>query len=540
MERKKMCKQILVLATLTLLVMADAVPFMMYGQESTTPTSYKTIIERAREEGITRDLTLDECIRMALENNLEIELVRYQPFLSQETLNAALGAYDFVMDSSIGYQRFESPNTNVVNAAFIGNEIVRDGYSFDVSFSKALSTGGSLTLSMSDNRTTSSFNTTDPVYASQIQANFVQPLWKNFRIDSTRRSIIQARRDLQISEIQFQDQVSETVRTVEDVYWGLVNAIEQQNIQLQSRELALVQLRDNQKRVEIGTLAPIEITRTKSEVAQAEQGVIAAESSIIQSMNRLKNLILKDSADTLWQQVLIPVDRPVITEQIPTEQEALEVASQRRPEIKNLQINLEKNDTDIEYYENQSKPQLDLEASYTTQGTAGPNFTDGVGPGGEIIPNPFQGGWGTVYEQVFKQNYPGVTVALNFRYYFGNNTAKANLASAKIQKDINITTMQQTLQGIRVEVVSAIYTLRTSQQNLESAIIARQFREEQLDGETKRFQAGLATNFEVLQAQRDLAQSRAAELSARIELKQAIVALQRYMFTNLDKYNIEF
>jgi len=540
MERKKIWQQLLVLTTLVLLVMADAVPFMMYGQEATTLTSYKTIIERAREQGITRDLTLDECIRMALENNLEIELVRYQPFLSQESLNAALGAYDFVMDSSIGYQRFESPNTNVVNAAFIGNNIVRDGYSFDVSVTKALSTGGSVTVSMSDNRTTSTFNTTDPVYAANIQANFVQPLWKNFRIDSTRRSIIQARRDLEISEIDFQDQVSETVRTVEDVYWGLVNAIEQQNIQLQSRELALVQLRDNQKRVEIGTLAPIEITRTKSEVAQAEQGVIAAESSIIQSMNRLKNLILKDSGHLLWQQVLIPVDRPVITEQIPTEEEALETASQRRPEIKNLQISLSKNDTDIEYYENQTKPQLDLEASYTTQGTAGPNFEPGVGPGGEIIPNPFRGGWGTVYEQIFKQNYPGVSVALSFRYFFGNNTAKANLASAKIQKDINLTTLQQTRQGIRVEIVSAIYTLRTSQQNLESAIIARQFREEQLEGETKRFQAGLATNFEVLQAQRDLAQSRAAELSARIELKQAIVALQRFMFTNLDKYDIEF
>jgi outer membrane protein TolC len=365
-------------------------------------------------------------------------------------------------------------------------------------------------------------------------------LWKNFRIDSTRRSIIQARRDLQISEIEFQDQVSETVRTVEDVYWGLVNAIEQQNIQLQSRELALVQLRDNQKRVEIGTLAPIEITRTKSEVAQSEQGVIAAESNIIQSMNRLKNLILNDSNDPMWRQVIIPVDRPVITEQIPTEEDALDTAFKRRPEVKNLQISLEKDETDIQYYENQTKPQLDLEATYVTQGTAGPNFEDGVDDEGNIIPNPFRGGWGTVYEQVFKQNYPGFTIGVSFRYYFGNQTAKANLASARIQKDIDETSLRQALQGIRVEVVSAIYTLRTSQQNLESAIVARQFREEQLDGETKRFQAGLATNFEVLQAQRDLAQSRAAELSARIELKQAIVALQRFMFTNLDKYEIEF
>jgi outer membrane protein TolC len=141
---------------------------------------------------------------------------------------------------------------------------------------------------------------------------------------------------------------------------------------------------------------------------------------------------------------------------------------------------------------------------------------------------------------LFKQDFPDYVFAVDFQYVFGNRSAKANLASTRIDKERNQTTLNQTVQNIKVEVLSAIYTLRTDRQNLESAIVARQFREEQLDGETKRFQAGLATNFEVLQAQRDLAQSLAAELSARIDLKRAIVYLQRAMFVNLDKFNLEF
>jgi len=522
-----------------LLLFASIAPVLAQEQNQSTHRLYVTILEKAREKGLAREMALDECIRLVLKNNLSIEYSRYQPFLSQEALNSTMGVYDFALDTTGAYQKRESPQTNIINAQFIGNTFSSSDYNANATLSRYVSTGANVTVTLDNNRSSANYNETSPVYGGFLGLSLTQPLWKDFKIDTNRRMILNARKDVEISEIDFKDQVSNTVKSAEDVYWDLVDAIEQQNIQIQSRELAIIQLRDNQKRVEIGTLAPIEITRTLSEVAQAQQAVIAAEASIIQYQNTLKNIIANEPSDPIWELMIIPTDKPEITEKVYTAEEALKTASERRPEIKTLNISLEKNDIDIRYYENQTKPRLDLQASYGSRGTAGPNFED-VEVDGELVPNEFKGKLGTVYEQIFKQDYMDYRIAFNFQYIFGNRSAKANLASSRIQKQQNQTSMTQTLQTIRVEVLSAIQTIQVNRNNLESAIVARQYRVEQLDGETKRFQAGLATNFEVLQAQRDLSQSRAAELSARIDLKKAIVALQRFTFTNLDKYNMEF
>lgn len=549
-------KRLAAFIALCLLLLPDAALLRAQDQGPVAPKPgeyrpYKTIVETAREQGTARDMHLDECIELALKNNLTIEYNRYIPLLREESFLAAHGVYDFVLDSGLGYQKNESPVTDLLRRELLGIETYKNtNYNFNVGVSKYLPTGGTFSVSFDNNRTATNTNVYNPTFNGSMDVSFTQPLWQNLPIDSSRRSIILASKDRTISQIDFENQVSDTLRNVEVAYWDLVNAIETQRISIQSRELAIIQYRDNQKRVEIGTLAPITVTQTRAEVARQEQAVIAAEAGIIQSENILKSVIVKDPNDPVWNQVIIPVDEPQIPDKMMTTQDALDLAYKNRPEVRSLVIQLEKDDVDIKYFANQTKPKLDLVASYSSPGVAGPNIQTPVldGDGNPVLDpsgNPvmqdtdFTGRLGTVYEQVLKQDFPNYTFALKLQYPLGNQSAKANLASARLAKDQNLTLQRQTLQNIRLEVINFVQTVEVNQRSLNTAIVARQFQEEQLNGETKRFQAGLSTNYEVLQTQRDLAQARASELAAKIDLKKSIVALQKATFTNLSDHQLE-
>jgi len=534
-----------------LLCLGGVSPLLAQTSPQKEYTSYKTLIEKAVETGTAKQMSLDNCIELALRKNLSIELDRYQPLVNQESLKAALGVYDYVLDSELSYSKNENPITDRLRRELLGIETFQNtNYNFNLGVSKYFSTGGSLTITTDNNRAASNTNVYNPTFNGSVAASFTQPLWKNFKIDGNRRSIKMAEKDRQISEIDFELKVSDVLKSVEDTYWSLVNAIEQQNIQIQSRELALIQLRDNQKRVEIGTLAPIVITQTRAEVAQSEQAVIAAEADIILNLNLLKNLIANDWEDPLWKQTIIPTDKPVVADRVPELRDSIMLAVKNRPEMRQLELSLEKDDIDIHYYENQLRPKLDLVASYNPNGVAGPNIKEIVrddqgnpviGPDGLPLTQdgPFTGRLGTVYEQILKQDYVNYSIALRFQYPIGNNTAKANLAMARLGRDQTATTHKQTRQSVGVEVLNAVQTIEVNRKSLESAIVARQFQEEQLDGQNKRYQAGLTTNFEVLQTQRDLASAKAAELTALINLKKSFTAFQKATFTILEQHQLE-
>ncbi|HOB54266.1 MAG TPA: TolC family protein [Acidobacteriota bacterium] len=517
-----------------------------------TSMLYTTILERAVKDGKARDLRLNDCIDLALRQNLDIEINRYQPLIRNESLLAANGVYDYSVNVDGTYTNSEAPITDILRQEVLGiTEFKSSSYDLNFTFNRYLPTGGTATLGFLNSRDSSNTNLYNPTYTGRMNVQFVQPLWKNRSIDSNRRTIQLADKDKAISEIDFENRVSGIIKTVEDTYWDLVNAIEQQRIQIQSAELAIIQLRDNQKRVEIGTLAPIVITQTRAEVAQSIQRVISAEASIIQAENSLKNAITSDPNDPIWDTFLIPVDKPEIPSEVASLDQAVEQAFKNRPEIRSLNLELEKDDIDIRYYNNQTKPKFDFTATLGPNGAAGPNVKVAVldengnpviGPDGQPLyedSDKFTGRLNKVYSQIFSFDYTDWSVRFNFQYIFGNDAAKAALATARLGKDLNLSTLKQTFQGVRVEVLNAIQTIEVNRKSLYSATIARQFQEEQLTGQNKRFQAGLATNFEVLQTQRDLATARAAELSSLINLKKSIVALNKSTFTLLTQNQLE-
>ncbi len=558
MSRSGFIQRTFVFITVAALVLAYVPPVQAQAEAQAeaaaedTSMLYTTILERAVKDGKARDIRLSDCVDLALRKNLDIEINRYQPLVRNESLLAANGVYDYTMNVDGTYANSEAPITDILRQEVLGiSEYKSSAYDLNFTFNRYLPTGGTATLGFLNSRDSSNTNLYNPTYSGRMNAQFVQPLWKNRAIDANRRTIQLAGKDKAISEIDFENRVSGIIKTVEDTYWDLVNAIEQQRIQIQSAELAIIQLRDNQKRVEIGTLAPIVITQTRAEVAQAIQRVISAEASIIQAENSLKNAITNDPNDPIWDEFLLPVDKPEIPAEVATLDQAVELAYKNRPEIRSLNVELEKDDIDIRYYDNQTKPKLDFTASIGPNGAAGPNVKVAVldengnpvyGPDGLPLyeeSDKFTGRLNKVYSQIFSFDYTDWSLRFNFQYIFGNDAAKAQLAIARLGKDQNLATLKQTFQGVRVEVLNAIQTIEVNRKSLYSATIARQFQEEQLTGQNKRFQAGLATNFEVLQTQRDLANARAAELSSLISLKKSIVALNKSTFTLLTQNQLE-
>ncbi len=505
---------------------------------------YRTIIEQAKEKGSVMEMTLDECVERALQKNLSIEVQHYLPLMSREQFHAALGVYDYQLKSNIGYQKMERPVMSTLQQEYLKlDTTLSKDLTFGATLSKYLSTGGSFTISSDNDRSTSNTNRFSPTYSGAVKLGFTQPLWRDFSIDQNRRTILLAKKDKTISELDFEAQVSDIARTVEVAYWDLVNAIEQQKIQIASRELSLIQLRDNRKRVEVGTLAPIIITQTMAEVAQAEQSVIASEADIVRAQNALKNFVCNEKGDELWVKTILPKQMPIVPQAIPTVEELIDKAVEQRPEVKKYRLTLERDDIDIKFFRNQKKPRLDFDASYTSNGLASPNYRENVYDNdGNVIGEQdgrFTGNLGTVYEQIFKQKYRDYSVGLTLTYTFGNKTAEANLAVAKLSKGQDEATLRQTVQNIEVDVFNAVQTIEVSRKSLVAALATRKFQEEQLDGQQKRYQAGLTTNFEVLQTQRDLTNAKAAELSALITLKKAFVELNRATFSILDQNKMD-
>lgn len=539
------------LAAVLLLLPATSLAQETTPQPAPTYSTYRTLIETAKEQGKARDISLADCIEMALKRNLDIQMSRYQPLIQTESLKAALGVYDFGVTGSTGYGKTQRPIMDAVSRRVLNTSTSNiDSYSFTAGISRYLSTGGTVSVSLDNSRTSSNTSFASPNFGGSIGVDFSQPLWRGFKIDQNRHSILIARKDRAISDITFENMVASTVKTVEDTYWDLVNSIEQQKIQLQSREIALIQLRDNQKRVEVGTLAPIVITQTRAEVAQWEQSVIDAEAAIIQKENALKNLIANDPKDEVWGQMLIPHDTPTIPEKIMAPDEAFTTALRQRPEVRSLNLNLEKDDIDIKFAKDSTKPKLDLVASYSTNGSSSPNYRETMldangnpvlDPNGDPIKvdGPFTGGMGTTWEQMLKHDYKNYSFKVNFEYTLGNHAAKAKLASARLGRAKDEADLRKTMQTIRVDVQNALQGIEVNRKSLEAAAAARQYQEEQLDGQNKRFQAGLTTNFEVLQAQRDLAKARATELQSRISLRKAVTSLLSATFTHLQQNQLE-
>jgi HAE1 family hydrophobic/amphiphilic exporter-1 len=527
---------------------------LVFGQtpssdELTTPDSYK---DRIRKSGSFLEMSLNDAIRLALTNNLELEIENYNEDLTRMRVFGTRGYYDPVVRFSLGWISNTRPSTSILDA---GSEIpttIFKNWSFDSRLTQNLVGGGVLTVDFNNDRSTtnSAFSFINPQFGSAFAINYTQPLWRGFRQTSVERQLKIYNLDTEISDSQFKQRVSEIIQQVENQYWELVFAIENFEARRSSLELAIVQYRNNQKRVEIGVMAPIEITSSRAEVATREQEMIQSEVQIINAQNALKRLLAPDPRASLWSLTILPTEQPQVRDVAISLEDAIETALQRRPELEQLRFELEKVEVDRRFYRKDGKPSVNLRFGLTSNGTAGrvlrsiPVDTDGDGVPDTVIPDvpqvdsPFYGNFSDAWGQSFKFDFLSYVTAIDVEIPLRNRTNEAQLAQVAISERQVNSRIRNTQQSIIVDVRNAFEGIHTRKKGLEAARVARQLTEEQLQGENKRFEAGLSTNFEVLRYQRDLADAQVRELRAMIDYQIALTALQKATFTIIDENDI--
>ncbi len=513
-----------VLCTLWIVVMAVSLTALPQGgvalaQNADTQNSLPlSPIEKAEKDGTALRMSLKDLTKLALQNNLDIAISDTNEELYNQKVIQAYGPYDPALNIGLGYNSSKRPNTNIATAAAGGASVTNNAL-WNFQFTQNIPTGGGITASWNTNRNDSNqgFYLFSPQYNANLSVQFTQPLRRNFRIDQYRSTIKLANLDIKTNDSQFKQKVTDTIATIQGQYWDLVGAIRDYEIKRQSVELAQITLRDNKKKVEIGTLAPIGITEAQADMASRQVDLITAEETIYSAENALRALISNDRNGEIWKQTIVPIETPDFQEYKVDLQLAIDTALQTRPELE--QIDIKTNQYDINYALNKNlkKWQFDLVGGFGSVGIVGP-------------PDAMF----SAYRSLFADGYLNWSVQFNLQIPLKNRTVDSQLAQIKVQKRQNLMTRKMTEQQIQVDVRNAVQHIETSKQQVQTARIARQLAKEQLDGEEKRFQAGLSQNFLVLDRQRALASAEGVELQSLITYKKALIAVQKSMYTLLE------
>jgi len=476
------------------------------------------------DSGPVLPLTLDDVVRRAMENNVDIAVERYSPQASEQAIKQAKGVYDPLLLSNVNWTSQTDPARN----AFSGGEKVdTDTLIYNVGAFEALPTGGSWRVDFDNNRTTTNnlFSSFNPSFGSTLNANVTQPLLRDFSIDANRLQITVAKRNREISDVQFHQTVVNTLANVKNLYYDLLYAID--NLEAQRKSLALAQrfLEENQIKVRVGTLAPLDVVAANSEVASREEAVILAEAQLLDAEDALKRAIFPQNDSRMWNVKVVPAERPTAEPVAVDLNSAVQRALANRTDILAAHKSLENDESQVKFAKNQKLPVFDVVAGYGVTGIGGTQI-EREGLGGPII-STLPGGFGDALSSLFGNDFPTWSVGFNFSYPLFNRTAEAAAARAQITRDQNVASLRRLEMQVVAEVRSAARAVETNFKRVQSTRAARILQERRLDAETKKFAAGMSTNFLVTQTQRDLAVSEVAELRAIADYHRSLVDLER-------------
>lgn len=518
-------------------------------QPTARPIPQRTV---GLEPGKVARWTLRDAILAALDKNVDIELERETTRLAQYDLFAAQGVYDRNTTAALSYGAFTQANTRLFSGTS-ATTTAQQTLTYNAGVSQLLERGGGdYQINFNNTRQTNNFGTLSPQYNPQLNFTFTQPLFRGYKIDANRRLIKIAKKTLDLNDALFRQRAIEIIARVQQAYWDLAFAIKDEEIQRDSVKLAETQLNNNKRQVEVGTLAPIEVIQSATVLESRRQQVFVAMNTVSQAENALKALTVGSPSDELWMTQIVPVEsfdvKPI---SLPLS-DAFKLATENRPELKQFAVQKDINQINIDFYRNQAKPQIDFIASYNIIGVAGqrnsqnplalsvPACIDGQPPPSSgCLPANLLGGYFKSVGNLFKNDFRNWSVGVSIQIPWRNSIAKANLGrSIEQTKQIELQTRRM-VQDIELEVRNAVQSLETAKMRIEASTAARIYAEQQLEGEEKKFAAGLSVTFFVLQRQTDLSVARGSELRAQADYNKAVAELQRVVSTTLSSNSVE-
>lgn len=536
--------------------------------------------------GVTSDntvpLSLNDAVRRALLNNNDIEVARDDVRFAETQLRSLEGIFDPIFSITPQIEKRITPVQNVFAGAGTSGQVSNTIFTLSPSVNKQFSRGGgNYELSFSNNKTTTSAtnSTLNPFYSSNLALTFTQPLLRNRSIDNNRRQIRIQRKRLEQSDADFRLRTIDVISRVQQAYWELVFALRDQQNQLENLNLSRENLRNVEAQISAGAKAPLERAEVQTELANRESALLLAVQNVSIAENNLKQLMFKESMTPEWSAQLTPTDSPAFSTDPVNLTEALKEARENRPELRRLRLENDINSIDIQYFKNQTKPQIDLQTTLATTGLAGTAATTSIAPGTlvplisgdsnfaanaflldqiqdvqrragfpvamsplietpNLAPSDLVGGYGKTLTNLFGFNTYNVLVGVAIQIPFKNRTAEANLAGARILTERLQASTRSQDQIIEVDVRNSAQAVETARLRVLSAREARANAELQLEGEQRLYQVGRSTTFLLFQRQNALTNARNSELRAETDYNKALAELQRATSSTLRANNV--
>ncbi|UCE42491.1 MAG: TolC family protein [Candidatus Aminicenantes bacterium] len=492
----------------------------------------------AQQQESSLNLSLEDCIVKAMKYNLGVAI----DVLTPENRQYALGVANekFLPSFSINFYLADQQQASYSFLDAADTLITKQNqYALDIT--QEIPFGGNFSLSLDTSKydTNRTGITINPSYRATLRLDYTQPLLRNFGYNISRREIIVAQNNLEISDKDLQRSLQDTVYSVEEAYWGLVASIENLKVMQQSLQLAEDFLERQKRAVEVGTEAPIEILSARSEVATREADILAAEANVKNAEDNLK-LILNLTAENpnFEFSQIIPQEMPEFEKKEISLDQAFATALQRRPDLESSRIGIQNSEINLDYAKNQQLPGLNLSASYWSPGVSGTQLiydrNDPWGPPIDEIP----GGREDAFKDVFGFSYKNWSVRLTLDIPLNTFISRAYLAQARVDLQQATLMLKQQEQNIYLEIKRAVRAVETNYQRVEAYKVARELREQQLEAEEEKLKVGLTTPYFVLQYQRDLANAQTTELQAIIDYNLSLADLSRAMGISLEEKNI--
>ncbi len=469
-----------------------------------------------------RRLSIEEAVTLALEQNLALRVERINPLIQDTLVAEARSVYAPNLSTTLSGNDWDRPAGNIFDGGdVVTNRYVRDNV--DV-VQEVPWKGGQYSAGWSGQRstTTNVFTSFNPQLQSYLNLNYTQPLVRDFGIDSFRQQIAISRANRDLSDIDLRRTVVSTERDVRNAYWRLVFARSFLEVQRQSLALAEESLRNNRTRVEVGTMAPIDIVEAENEVARNVEAVIRAEADLERAEDQLRTLVFDPDTPDFWSMRLEPADSPVLEAREIDVDAAVRNALLNRTDLDTVDKNLERTDTDIRYFRNQQLPAVDLRVDYQLAGQGGDRLIRTGGFPGMVVGRE-QRSFGSTLGDILANEFPNWTVGVTVSYPLGTSSADAALERSRLERSRTEASRRSLELRIATEVRDAARNVRTNLQRVEATRASRELAERRLEAEQRKFEVGLSTNFLVFQAQRDLATARNTEQQAILDYIRSLV-----------------
>lgn len=470
-----------------------------------------------------RPMSLPDCIAAALQNNFAIRIERFDPQIAQLNVNAAYAGYDPQLSVS-GVHSYDNTGAyfNSAGQFIVPTESRANSFSSGLSGQTPWGMAYNFSANVGQQHLTKSLfgtNLLGDSSSGSVGVSVTQPLLKNFWIDANRLQILVSKNQLKISEQSLRNQVISTVTAVENAYYELIYAIENVKVQRDALELAQTQLEQDKQRVQVGSLAPLDVQQDEAQVAQSRAGLILAESTYGTDLRVLNNLITDSYAQTyaLPIQPTMSLEAPVMLFDL---QDSWTKGMSGRPDLIQARLSLEQQGIQLKYLRNQLWPEIDFIGSYGFNGSGG-EYNDSM-------------------QQMNDGSRPFYSYGGQLVIPLSSTRTRNQLKAGKANEKALLLRVKELEQSIMVQIDNAVGVARSDYQSVEATRQARIYAEAALEAEQKKYAVGKSTTFTVLQLQNKLTTARSQEIRALADYNKALATLAAAEASTLARRKIDF